>query len=212
MIRVFIADDHEIVREGLRRILLEKTDVEVVGEAGNGDEVLAEVPESGADILLLDLSMPGPGFLETLKGVLDAAEGLKILVLSVHPEEMWATEALRAGASGYLTKGHSGRELVEAIRRVHAGGRYITQSVGELLVRGLSNEGSREPRELLSEREYQVLRRLGTGHAPKAIALDLGVSPKTVSTYRARILEKLGLRNNAELVRFVVEHGLDDAV
>ncbi len=209
MIGLFVADDHEVVREGIRRIVQDEGDLEIVEEAKTGDEVLRQVPSTRADVLLLDLSMPGPGFLKTIRGVQQARPDLPVLVLSVHPEELWAVQALRAGAAGYLTKSHSARELTDAVRKVRVGGRYVTRSLGELLAREVSDETAGGPHTLLSERELQVLGALGSGKRPKRIAMDLGLSPKTISTYRSRLMKKLGLDNNAELVKYVLSHGLE---
>jgi two-component system invasion response regulator UvrY len=208
MIRLLIADDHPIVREGLRRIVQDAPGVEVVGEVANGDELLERLPRLPADIVLLDVTMPGPGFLEVLQRLRSEHPTVAVLVLSVHPEDQYAVRALRAGASGYLTKDHSPEELTEAIRRVHRGHRYVSAQLAERLAADLT-AGSREVRhEVLSDREYAVLCLLGSGRTVKEIAGSLQLSPKTVSTYRTRVLEKMHASSNADLVRYAALHGL----
>lgn len=208
MIRIFIADDHPVVRAGLRGILEGEPGLEVVGEAINGGDLLATIGRTPAEVLLLDVSMPGPGFLEVLRDVKRDYPRLGVLVLSVHPEDQYAVRALRAGAAGYLTKDHSPEELVAAIRKVYRGGKYVSPSLAEKLATGLEIGGAGAPHEQLSDREYDVLCLLGSGQTVKEIAGGLGLSPKTVSTYRARILEKMKLATNADLVRYAAQHGL----
>jgi two-component system, NarL family, invasion response regulator UvrY len=209
MIRVFIADDHPIVRTGLSGIVADEADIIVVGEAASGEALLADVGRVSADVVLLDVSMPGPGLVPLLELLRTQHPTVRVLVLSVHPEEQYATRALRAGARGYLTKDHSPTELVAAIRKVHAGGRYISSSLAERLAAELGagvTEGL--PHERLSDREFDVLCLLGSGRSVTEIAQLLSLSVKTVSTYRTRLLAKLPAQSNAELVRYVVAHGL----
>jgi DNA-binding NarL/FixJ family response regulator len=208
VIRILIADDHSMVREGLRRIVEGHPDMEIVLEAADGGEVLDSLRSAEVDVLLLDISMPGPGFLETMDQVRKDYPEVRVLVVSMHPEERWATRAFQSGAAGYLTKAHSAEELAEAIRRVHQGGRYVTPTLAERLASHLGPGGGTVGHEGLSRREYQVLCLLGSGKMVKSAALELGVSPKTISTYRTRILEKLGLRSTADIIRYVVEHEL----
>jgi two-component system invasion response regulator UvrY len=208
MIRLCIADDHPVVRAGLRQIIEDEPGMEVVGEAADGDQLLATIGRMPADVLLLDVSMPGPGFLEVLKSLRQAHPRLPVLVLSVHPEDQYAVRALRAGAAGYLTKDHSPEELVAAIRKVHRGGKYVSASLAERLAVGLEIGTDGWPHEKLSDREYDVLCQLGSGRTVKEISEQLGLSPKTVSTYRSRILEKMKLAGNADLVRYASQHGL----
>ncbi|MCI0400301.1 MAG: response regulator transcription factor [Gammaproteobacteria bacterium] len=210
MIRLLIADDHPIVREGLKRIVAECRDMRVVGEAVNGDEALTKSKSAGADVLLLDVSMPGPGFLDVMRLLRAESPGLRVLVLSVHPEDHYAVRALRAGAAGYLTKDHSPEELANAIRRVHAGGKYVTASLAEQLASELGPDAEKPPHETLSDREHQVFCMLGSGKSVNEIATELTLSPKTVSTYRTRILQKMKLRNNTELIRYAVQNALVD--
>jgi two-component system invasion response regulator UvrY len=208
MIRLLIADDHPIVREGLRRIVEDAPGLEVVGEVANGDELFALLPRVPADIVLLDVTMPGAGFLDVLQRLRSEHPTVAVLVLSVHPEDQYAVRALRAGASGYLTKDHSPEELTEAIRRVHRGHRYVSALLAERLAADLT-AGTRDVRhEVLSDREYEVFCLLGSGRTVKEIAGSLQLSPKTVSTYRTRVLEKMHAASNADLVRYAALHGL----
>lgn len=209
MIRLFIADDHPIVRAGLSSIVADDGDIMVVGEAASGDELLLRLGRVAVDVVLLDVSMPGPGVIALLEVMRDEHPSIGVLVLSVHPEEQYATRALRAGARGYLTKDHSPGELVAAVRKVHIGGRYVSATLAERLAAELSGGGTQgPPHERLSDREFEVLCMLGSGQTVTAIAAALSLSVKTVSTYRARLLEKIPASSNAELVRYVVAHGL----
>ena len=208
MIRLAIADDHPIVREGLRRIASAGLGISVTGEASTAAELFRLLAQSAVDVVLLDVSMPGSTFVETLKELRERHPHIKVLVLSVHPEDQWAMRALRAGAAGYLTKDHSPEQLVEAIRRVARGGKYVSEMLAEKLA-GLVDHGrTRAPHERLSDREFEVLRALGSGMSVKDVAEQLNLSAKTISTYRARLLEKMGLKSRADLVRYVVEHEL----
>lgn len=208
MIRLLVADDHPIVREGLKRIIADCPDMQLVGEAVDGDEALAQCASIEVDVLLLDVSMPGPGFLETMRTVRKNHPKLRVLVLSVHSEDQYAVRALRLGASGYLTKDHSPTQLAGAIRRAYRGGKYVTESLAERLAFELEADRETPPHAELSDREYQVLCFLGSGTSVKGTAAALGLSPKTVSTYRTRVLAKMKLKTNAELIRYVLKHGL----
>jgi two-component system invasion response regulator UvrY len=207
-IRIFIADDHPIVRQGLRRIVEEDPGMAIAGEAGDAAAVLAALQATAADLVLLDVSMPGGPFLETLKELRTRHPTVRVLALSVHPEDQWAVRALRAGASGYLTKDHSPDQLLEAIRRVYRGGKYVSPTLAERLAEQLDGGAERAPHELLSDREFEVMRRLGNGLTITQIASELALSAKTVSTYRARILEKMAVESNADLVRYAARYGL----
>ncbi len=207
-IRIFIADDHPIVRQGLRRIVEEDPGMAIAGEAGDAAAVLAALQSTAADLVLLDVSMPGAPFLETLKELRTRYPTVRVLALSVHPEDQWAVRALRAGASGYLTKDHSPDQLLEAIRRVYRGGKYVSPTLAERLAEQLNGGAERAPHELLSDREFEVMRRLGNGLTITQIASELALSAKTVSTYRARILEKMAVESNADLVRYAARYGL----
>lgn len=210
MMRLLIADDHPIVREGLKRIIAECSDMTVTAEAGDSNEVLEYSKTCPTDVILLDVSMPGIGFLETLHRLKINRPDIQVLVLSVHPEDHFALRALRAGAAGYLTKHHTPDELVDAIRHVYQGKKYVTPSLAEKLATELGSDSTKPPHEALSDREYEVLCRLATGEMISDIATALMLSPKTISTYRARILEKMRLTNNADLVRYALDHALVD--
>jgi DNA-binding NarL/FixJ family response regulator len=184
--------------------------MELAGEAVDGDGALQKCAEVSVDVLLLDVSMPGPGFLETMHRLRKEHPGVRILVLSVHSEDQYAVRALRLGASGYLTKDHSPDELAGAIRRAYRGGKYVTESLAERLAFELESDREMTPHSMLSDREYQVLCKLGSGTSVKETAAELGLSPKTVSTYRTRVLTKMNLKSNAELIRYVLRHGLID--
>ena len=208
MIRILIADDHPVVRAGLRQILTPASDMTVVGEAADGPAVLAQMAATRPDVVLLDVTMPGAAFLTMLGNLKRNYPQVALLVLSVHPEDQYAVRAFRAGAAGYLSKERSPELLLVAIRRVAQGGRCVPESVAERLVARLGSNGGAERHESLSQREYQVLCLLGSGSAVKQIAAELGVSPKTVSTFRTRILRKMRLSSNADLIRYALEHEL----
>jgi two-component system, NarL family, invasion response regulator UvrY len=210
MIRVLIADDHPIVRAGLRRITEDDRGIVVAAEAPTGDEALEALRHHVADVVLLDVSMPGAPFADTLRRLREEHPTVRVLVLSAHPEDQWAVRALRGGASGYLTKDHSPEELLDAIRRVYRGGRYVSPELAEQLASHLGQHFVEAPHEQLSDREFDVLRGLGMGQTVKDVARRLALSPKTVSTYRARLMEKMRLATTADLVRYVAAHGLID--
>ncbi len=207
-IRIFIADDHPIVRQGLRRIVEADAGMVISGEADDAAALLAGLETKATDLVLLDVSMPGGLFLETLRELRARHPSIRVLALSVHPEDEWAVRALKAGASGYLTKDHSPDQLLDAIRRVYRGGKYVSPTLAERLASQLDGGGQRAPHELLSDREFEVMRRLGSGLTVSQIAGELALSTKTVSTYRTRILEKMAVATNADLVRYAARHGL----
>ncbi|HYL56173.1 MAG TPA: response regulator transcription factor [Gemmatimonadales bacterium] len=207
-IRIFIADDHPIVRQGLRRMVEADPGLVISGEAGDAAMLLAALEKTATDLVLLDVSMPGGPFLDTLRTLRERHPSIRVLVLSVHPEDQWAVRALKAGASGYLTKDHSPEQLLEAVRRVYRGGKYVSPTLAEQLATHLDAAGQRAPHELLSDREFEVMRRLGSGLTVSQIASELAISAKTVSTYRARILEKMAVATNADLVRYAARYGL----
>jgi DNA-binding NarL/FixJ family response regulator len=208
MIKVLIADDHTIVREGLRQILGQSPDIVVKDEASNGQEVLKKIGNGHFDLVLLDISLPGRSGLEVLKQIRATAPDLPILILSMYPEEQYAIRALRAGASGYLTKESATNELLKAIRKVAAGGIYITSSLAEKIVSELKMDTKRLPHEMLSDREYQVMCMIASGRPVKEIAILLSLSVKTISTHRARILEKMNMKNSAQLTHYAIKHNL----
>jgi DNA-binding NarL/FixJ family response regulator len=203
MIRVLLADDHEIVRDGLKRILAATTDVKVAGEAASGDEALALVRANEYDVALLDMSMPGLAGLDLIKRLRIEKPTLKLLVLSMHGEQQYAARALKAGASGYLTKDSASEKLLGALRKVAAGGVHVSDAAAASLV-----ASARAPHQELTDREFEVLRLLAGGRSPTEIAGQLHLSVKTVSTHKANIQEKLDLGGTADLVRYALEHKL----
>ena len=210
MIRVLLADDHAIVRTGLREILESTSDIEVAAEAANGTEALNAVRAGEFDIAVLDLSMPGRSGIELIKLIRDERPKLRMLVLTMHSEEQYAVRALRAGASGYLTKESAADELVAAVRRIASGGAYISPETAQRLVLDTSEPGAELPHTRLSNREYEVFRMIVAGKSVTDIGAALNLSVKTISTHKARILDKMGFASQAELVRYAVEHRLLD--
>jgi DNA-binding NarL/FixJ family response regulator len=206
VIKVLIADDHPVVREGVRRILGEDRDFAVVAEVADGHELVAQVQRAQPDVVLLDLTMPGPGFIESLERLKRVRPGAKVLVVSAHAEEQYAMRVLKAGAAGYLAKHHSPEELLGAIRQVTRTGRYVSPALARQLAAELTGERPGVPHEHLSNREYQVLTLLADGKSVKEIAAHLSLSPKTVSTYRVRVMQKLDLKTTADVIRYAVEH------
>ena len=210
MIRVVIADDHTIVREGLKQLLLAAGVFEIVADARDGHEVLRTVRESEFDVLLLDLSMPGKSGMDLIKQVKSEKPRLRILVLSMHQEHQYAVRAIKAGASGYLTKDSAATQLVSAIEKVAGGGAFISAEVAEQLALNAMPQVEGPPHATLSDREYQVFRMLVSGRAVSDIAGDLNLSAKTVSTHKARLMEKMGIDNQADLVRYAIRYRLFD--
>lgn len=208
MIRILIADDHTIVREGLKQILAETSDIVVTGETGSGEEAVKKVSCNYYELVLLDISLPGISGLDVLKQIKCLKPDLPILILSMYPEEQYAIRTLRAGASGYLTKESAPDELVEAIRKVAGGRKYITASLAERIALDWEAEKDKLPHENLSDREFQVLCLIGSGETVKGISRALSLSIKTVSTHRSRILKKMGLENNAQLMHYAINHHL----
>ena len=210
MIRVVIADDHQILREGLRQLLQAAGDLAVVGEAADGHAVLQQVRALDFDVLLLDMSMPGKSGVELIRQVKAEKPRLRILVLSMHEEHQYAVRAIRSGASGYLTKESATAQLVAAIRKVAGGGAFISAEVAERLAQDAMPHAEGPRHVALSDREYQVFRLLVSGRSVSEIAADLHLSAKTVSTHKARLMEKLDIDNNADLVHYAVRHRLID--
>jgi two-component system invasion response regulator UvrY len=207
-IRILIADDHAIVRHGLRQILSDSEDMTVTGEARNGVQALQLARESEWDVFLLDVSMPDKNGIDTLKQIKKEFPKLPVLMLSMHPEDQYAIRALKAGASGYLTKQSAPELLVTAIRQVASGKKYVSPSLAEELANAISDDSEKAPHEKLSDREYQTLCMIASGKNLTQIAEELKLSVKTVSVYRARLLEKMKLKNNAELTHYGIKHGL----
>jgi two-component system invasion response regulator UvrY len=208
MVNVFIADDHALIREGLKKTLKGEPDLVVTGEASNAHELLQALRQQPVDVILLDISMPGESGLDALKELKQQYPHLPVLILSVHPEHRFAVRALKAGAAGYVTKDTAVEELVQAIRKIVTGGKYVSVSLAEKLVEELESKGDKLPHENLSDREFQVMRMLAAGKTRNEIADELSISLSTVNTYRNRILEKMRMQNNADLTRYAIEHGL----
>lgn len=208
MIRVITADDHALIRQGLRRVLEKTQDIRVVAEAQDGKELLATLREHPCDVLLLDISMPGPDVMEILHRVLRDFPLIKVLILSMHPEDQQAVRLFKAGALGYVHKSQGLNDLVTAVRRVAAGRRYISERLAERLAEELADGKESAPHHTLSGREYQIFLMLAQGKSNKEIAAELHLSPKTISTYRARILEKMGFANNAQMTYYAIQNRL----
>ena len=210
MIRALIADDHAVVRQGLKQILGDTPEMLVAGEATNGQEVLDKVRAEPWDVVVLDISMPDRSGLDILKQLRSERPKLPVLVLSMHSEDQYAMRVLKAGASGYLTKDSAPDELVKAIRKVVSGGTYVSSLLAEKLAFEIGTDSSRLPHETLSDREFQVLRLIAAGESVTEIAAELYLSPKTVSTYRTRLLTKMNLETNAELMHYAMQNHLID--
>ena len=208
MIRIVLADDHAIVREGLKRIVQSVPDFEVVGEAGDGSEVLRLVREAEFDLLVLDLSMPGRSGMELIKQVKSLKPRLRVLVLSMHQESQYAVRAIKVGASGYLTKESAPAQLEQALRKIAAGGAWVSADVAQQLALGAMPGSQAAPHEALSSREFEVFQMLAAGQSVTGIGARLSLSVKTVSTHKANLMHKLGLNNASELVRYAIKHGL----
>ncbi len=208
MIKVLIADDHAVVRQGLKQILGEASDMIVIDEATNGHEVLEKARTVDWDIVVLDITMPGRSGFDILLELRAEKPNRPILVLSMHAEDQYALRVLKAGASGYLTKESVPEELIRAIRKVIGGGKYVSPTLAEKLAFAIGTPSDRSPHEALSDREFQVMRMIAAGKTVTQIAEDLALSVKTVSTYRARILQKMNLKTNAELIHYAIQHRL----
>ncbi len=209
MIRVLLADDHVIVRAGLRRIMEDAGDIEVVAEAADGQEAIQKIRQILPDVAIIDISMPGLDGLEVVSQIHHYHPNLPIIILTMHEEEQYVVRAIGAGAAGYLTKRSAPEQLVKAIRKVQAGGRYLSDTAAESLAQRVASGGRGQSLlDTLSNREIQVLRHLALGQTAKEIAEAYRLSPKTVDTYRQRLLKKLNLRNNAELSRFAIQNRL----
>lgn len=208
MIRILVADDHAIVRAGLKQIIADTFDMVVADEACNGQEVMDKLNKNEYDVLVLDITMPGWSGLDILKKVKDERPELHVLILSMHSEEQYAVRVFKAGASGYLTKDKAPEELIAALQKVSQGGKYVSDSLAEKLAGNLSSARERPLHENLSDREFQVMCRIASGKTVKEIAEEMCLSVKTVSTYRSRILEKMIMKTNAELTYYSIKHGL----
>ncbi len=208
MTKVLIVDDHAVVREGLKQILADAPDMVVVGEAAKGDEALEKIIAEHYDVVVLDISLPDMSGLEVLKQIKDLRPQLAVLILTIHPEEQYAVRVLQAGASGYMTKDTAPDELAAAVKKVAEGGRYVSSTLAEKLAFDLGPKAKAAPHEALSDREFEVLVMMASGKNVTKISEELHLSKKTISTYRRRILDKMGMETNAELIRYAVENGL----
>jgi two-component system invasion response regulator UvrY len=207
-VRILICDDHKIVREGLRQILQQMEDVTFIGEARNGEEALAHLKGDLFEVLLLDITLPDHNGLEILKTVKSKWPSTNVLMLSMHPQEQYAIRAIKFGASGYLTKDTASEELITAVKKVSEGGKYISQSLAENLALHLDEDTSRQKHEILSNREFEIMIKLANGKSLQEIGDELFISDKTVSTYRCRIMEKMGLKRNTDLTKYCMENNL----
>jgi DNA-binding NarL/FixJ family response regulator len=210
VIRILIADDHAILRRGLREILAGEMETALCGEAKDANEVMAKIQAEEWDLVILDITMPGRSGLDVLRDLKAERAKLPVLVLSMHPEDQYAKRLLRAGASGYMNKESAPEELIKAVRKVLAGGRYVSAALGEKLAGDLSEDAGRPIHEALSHREFEVLRMLAAGKTVTQIAEELHLGATTVSTYRARILEKMKMNTTAELMHYALHNGLID--
>ncbi|HEV2393806.1 MAG TPA: response regulator transcription factor [Verrucomicrobiae bacterium] len=208
MMRILLVDDHTVVRRGLKQILADEFKQAAFGEAGSAQQALDLVGKEHWDIVVLDITMPGRSGLDVMREIRNSRPRLPVLVLSIHPENQFAVRVLTLGAAGYMTKESAAEELVGAVKKVLAGGRYVSTALAERLATNLSRDRVKPPQELLSDREFQVLRLIASGKIVSQIAAELALSVKTISTYRTRILEKMGLRNNAELMHYAMQHQL----
>lgn len=208
MINVFIADDHALIREGIKNLLSSLPDIKLVGETANPFEIIEQIKKNKCDVLILDLSMPGKNGLDVIKEIKSISPEIKILVMTMMPEDQFAKRTIKAGASGYLTKESAPEELITAIRRIASGRKYVSQSLAERLAQDLDSSAEKPIQDLLSDREFQVMKMIASGKAQTEIANELAISVSTVNTYRGRILAKLNLTSNAELIHFAYQNNL----
>jgi DNA-binding NarL/FixJ family response regulator len=210
MTKVIVVDDHSLIREGLKKLLVGQWDMEVVAECESASELMDKLKRVECDVVVLDINLPGKSGIEVLYDLKTQGPGVKTLVLSMYPEERFATRALKAGAMGYLNKKSASEELVRAIRRISRGGKYVSESLADQLVGELTHDKSATPHELLSDREFQVLMLIGAGKSVQEITDALSVSLSSVNTYRRRILDKMELKTTQELMRYAIKNGLVD--
>jgi len=208
MLKIIIADDHGIFREGLKQVIAGTANMSVTDEAADGTELLAKLRTNDYDLVILDISLPGRSGLEILAETKSMRPKLPVLILSMHPEEQYAMRALKSGASGYLTKGSSAQELIEALQKIALGKKYVSASMAELLASRIGSDSDGPLHERLSDREFQVMRMIAAGATPRKIAEELLVGIKTVNTYRVRVLQKMEMKCNADLTRYAVQHKL----
>jgi len=207
-IRMLIVDDHVIIRRGLKQILADAFSKSEFGEANNGTEALEQIEKHQWDVVLLDITMPGKGGLDVLKQMVNAQPNMAVLVLSMHPEDQYAVRVLKTGAAGYLTKNTASEEVVGAVKKVLAGGKYVSAALAEELAANLNAPAAKSAHETLSDREFQVMRLIALGKSVKEIGFELSLSVKTISTYRTRVLAKMKLKTNADIIRYAVHERL----
>ena len=208
MIKILMIDDHLIVRQGLKRMLEDVPDMRITNEVASGKEALDLIKKNSYDVILLDISMPELNGLQTLKLIKKINNKIPVLMLSMHSEKQYALRSIKAGSAGYMTKDSASQELVSAIRKIYKGRKYISKEVAELLTTDLYHHEDKEPHDLLSDREFEILKLIAKGDTTNNIANNLSISPKTVSTYRSRILEKLNLKTNSDLIHYVIDNNL----
>ena len=208
VINVLIADDHALIREGLRKTLSGEPDMKLVGDVGNVADLFKQLERLAVNIVLLDITMPGESGLDALKELRQKYPHIPVLILSFHPEHRFAVRALKAGASGYITKQSATEELVQAVRKIVGGGKYVSAALAEELATELDKGSGKQPHETLSDREFQVMRLIAAGKKSSEIAEELSVTTSTINTYRMRIFEKMQMQSNVELARYALEHGL----
>lgn len=208
MIKIFVADDHSLIREGIKKLVGLESDLKIVGETADPLTVCDRIKETDPDIILLDISMPGKSGLDVLKEIKLILPDVKVLIMSMLPEDQFAKRALKAGASGYVTKDSLPEEILTAIRRVASGRKYVSAFLAEKLASDLDDHTGKQPHEILSDREFQILKMIASGKSQSDISDELAISVSTVNTYRGRILEKLNLKNNADIIRFAFQNNL----
>ena len=208
MIRAVIVDDHQLIRDGFRMLIDREKDIELVGEAGNSEEIETILQSTECSVLILDINLPGKNGLEILKDLKHGHPGLSVIILSIHSEDHFALRAYKNGAVGYISKDRASKELIKAIRKVYHGGRYITESLAEKLIWNIGRDIEKTPHDGLSDRELEVLLRIGSGISVAGISRELNLSPSTVHTYRRRILKKMDAKTNADLIRYALQHKL----
>lgn len=210
MIKIVIADDHDIVRAGLKQIIADEEDMEVAGEANSGEKLIELIKKNDYDVVLLDLKMSGMNGIEVMKHIKAIKPSIPVIVLSMHAEDQYAVRTIKAGASGYITKETAGDNLISAVKRVVSGGKYISPTLAETLAESVAGGGSELPHENLTDREFQVLCMIASGKTVSEIGSELFLSVKTISTYRQRILEKMNMKNNSELTHYVIKNNILD--
>ncbi|MFC3230547.1 response regulator [Marinibaculum pumilum] len=210
MIRVLIADDHSLIREGLAKVLARQSDIRLVAEASNGTEAARKAGSDDVDVAILDFNMPGRSGLDALSHIRALRPKLPVIILSMMPERDLALRAFRGGADGFVSKDSAAEEIVEAVRTVASGAKYVSAAVAELLAVGIAAPESQQPHEALSNREFQIMRMIASGHGTRQIADELSLSVNTIATYRRRVLEKLGLKNDADIIRHAIQYRLID--